>query len=183
MLDNTQAKEDLALIKTTVLAIPARYAFSSYLEYFCNMKIEDFSFKEIERAADNLIPMLEKVVARGSPAQALKRPLSYGAGVFGCCYILPEFVEDLRSLPKEVYWAIWFCMEVLEHLAWNNVKSVDSLVTVSDFGLMRFRVPTGHVLTYQSAPITTHHGERVYVVELMEAQEEFAKHEQQSKPF
>ncbi len=186
MIDNAQVREKLSIIKKTVLARPARFKFSSYLEYICGTKIDNFSSKEIEKAAAKFIPILEEIVERGNLAQELKNPkplpqhfqLNTGAAILGFCYITDDFIEDLRKLPNEVYWAIWFCIELLEYSATNNIDSIDSLTTISESDQKLFHVPTGHAVSYLTTPAITHQGLRTHILELMDVKEELIQDEQ-----
>lgn len=184
MIENN-VHEKLANIKQKVIAQPARYEFSSYLEYFCGTEIGRFSDVEIGRAAERFIPTLDRIFTTGNLAQELKKSrlpselfrLNQGAAILGFCYVTEQFLNDLRVLPNRYYWAIWFCLEILEHLAANSITSTNSFITISKSGQQLFHVPTGHFLSFLTTPVVTPQGSKTHIVELLEAKMESVQNE------
>jgi hypothetical protein len=184
MIENN-VQEKLVNIKQKVIAQPARYEFSSYLEYFCGTEIGHFTDIEIDRAAERFIPTLERILTTGNLAQELKQSrlpselfkLNKGAAILGSCYVTEQFLNDLRILPDRHYWAIWFCLEVLEHLAVNNITSINSFINISKSGQQLFHVPTGHFLSFLTTPVITSESSKTHVVELLEAKMESVQNE------
>ena len=176
--DYSSAQENLATIKQGIIAIPVIYEFSSYVEYLCNKEIGEFTEAEIERAGEHFIPVVERIAHYHNTAEQLKQTLSRvqlntGAAILGFCAVASEFVEDVRHMPKQDYWAIWFCIEILQHTAVNNIVLSANLVKAVDDYVHGFVVPTGQVIAYRTLPISLEqrpHLRKFNIVELKRVQ-------------
>jgi hypothetical protein len=174
-------QEELALIKERVLRIPTTYEFSSYVEYICGREIGDFTEVEIERASEHFLPLLERNANSYTTPEALKQAFCFpltleletGAAILGSTAVAKEFVEDIRTLPKQHYWVIWFCIEVIQYLAIHDILEGVQGIRSLDETKYRFDVPSGETITYHLLPISWKqegHKQTLNIVGLLRAQ-------------
>lgn len=179
-------QEKLEILKQKVVARSTRYEFSSYLEYLCNKPIGDFTEAEINLAAQKFLPTIEQIAIAHNSARRLKKTLSFhssfqlnfGASILGFCAITPQFVNNIRRLPEGKYWAIWFCIELLQYSAVNDIDFLPEFVRTTKSDTQQCIVPTGHVISFFTIPVSLEshaHPKRLNIIELVSIETESQK--------
>ena len=150
-------------MKEEIMSLPASFEFSSYLEYWCGMEIGSFGNVHVQRASERFLTLLKWKTRVIGTAEDLQQYLNMrgrgqgldtGAAILGWTAVASEFVEDVWSLPMQHHWAIWFCVEVIEHIATNNLFDEASSVVTFDGTRYHVDVPSGVTITYDTLPIT-----------------------------
>jgi hypothetical protein len=146
--------EILGRIKEDLAEVPSVIEFSAYVEYLGGRTIEEFTKVEIDRLGQKFLPVLERQSESFSSGELLRSYLSYprlntGASILGFCAVTPDFVDDVRSLPTEDYWVIWFMIEVLQHTAAIGIPLPASVANASDKSEHRLVAPTGETISYR----------------------------------